>query len=130
MKVYLSRLDGRMTEVLLYDPKILGSFVQLTGITMPDCMGSNPGGCIDLKEVLHSSRGKRMSLLPDKERTEDPIAGINLHQTAGLLVDENSPDLISFPPDPDGEVIKIDMFDGNSTEFRDSDTSRIDHPHD
>jgi hypothetical protein len=54
MQVNLGGLDRSMTEVLLHDPEVLGSPVQLTRIAVPDLMRRDAGRSVVPEDMLDS----------------------------------------------------------------------------
>ena len=105
-----------MAEVLLDNTEVLGPAIEFTGITMPDLMGCYTGRCIVAEYVLNRPGGDILVLLTDKKRTFNPVADKLPDRFGGIVVKEHHPRLVSFPPDLDGMLFKIDISDINTAD--------------
>ena len=128
MQVNLRGLYGRMTEVFLYNPEILGALVEFTCITVTDLMRGNPLRCIVLEYVLDGTGRDMLTLLSDKKRPDDPVPNEFRYITKGILINENGPYFITFPPDSYGMFVKINILNIHITELRYPDTGSIYRP--
>src|SRR5208283_5352608 len=130
MQVNFRRLYGGMAKVLLHNPEILGPPVQFACIAVTDLVRGDTRWSIVFENMLDSPRRDVFALLTDKQGAVDPVAHKNPDPGESLIIDEDNPDLVTFPADTNGMFIEIDIFDIHVTELRYPDARRIDRSYD
>ena len=110
MQVDLGSLDGGVPQILLDNTEVLGPFVELARIAVADFVRSYPRRCIMLENMLDCPRGYMLALLADKKRAHNPVADKSEDIMQGVIVDKHDTDLVTFPLDPDGMLVKIDIL--------------------
>ena len=128
MQINLRRLYGGMTQVFLHHAEILRSPVQFARITVTDLVRRDTRRGIVSEDMLDCPRRNMLALLADKKGACDLVTNKSPDLGKGFIVNEYDPDLVSFPAYTDGMLLKIDVFDIHVTEFRYTDTRRIDRP--
>jgi hypothetical protein len=126
MKIDLRGLDGCMPKVLLYNLKVLGTFVELTRIAVSDLVGGDTRRSVIPEDMLDRPRGDMLALLADKQRPDKFIANKFPDLRECLVINKNDPDLVTFPPDPYRVLIKIDILNIHVAKLRDAYPGGID----